>query len=80
MAALHSEHKAVYLSRLSLQPYLPSDTKGSHCRRSRAREAKTGVLDIPERLTVGDTPFNSRLQRTIAARILCQELVGGARR
>ena len=63
-------NKAVYLSRLSLRPYLPSDTKGSHCRRGRAREAKTGVLDIPKRLTVGDTPSNSRLHRTITAGII----------
>ena len=80
MAALHSEHKAVHLSRLSLQPYLPSDATGSHCRRSGAREAKTGVLGIPESLNFGDTPSNSRLHRTIAAGILCQELVGGVRR
>ena len=47
MAAPHSEHKAVHLSRLSLQPYLPSHATRSHCRRSRAREAENRDIGNP---------------------------------
>ncbi len=70
MAALQGEHKAVHLFGLSLQPCLPSGGARSHGRRSRARKAKAGVLVIPERLAIGDTPSNTPLQRTIGAGII----------
>lgn len=54
MAALHSEHTPVHLSRLSLQPNLPSSKRRGHDRRRRACQEETGVLDVTERLAVGD--------------------------
>ena len=80
MAALQGEHKAVHLFGLSIQPCLQSGGARSHGCRSRAREAKAGVLVVPESLAFGDTPSNMPLQRTIGAGILRGSVVGTGRR